>query len=229
LTWIRLLYLYPTTITDDILDAMAACDKVCKYVDLPLQHAADDVLRRMKRPGTAAGYQRLLARIRERVPGVSLRTTFIVGFPGENRRGVRRALRVRPRVDSTTPGSSPTHTKKHHAHDLANDVPASPSRRSAKQADGRTETHRGQGPARPYGLVRVMVDGPSPEHDLVWRGRSAGMLPTSRSRLLFTDADPEAFRPGLLLEAENRPVPADYDLVVRPVAPASPCRSKFPV
>src|SRR5688500_7783614 len=55
--WIRLLYLYPTTITDQILDAMAECDKVCKYIDLPLQHAADDVMRRMKRPGTGSIYR----------------------------------------------------------------------------------------------------------------------------------------------------------------------------
>ena len=83
LSWIRLLYLYPTTITDDVLDAMAECDKVCKYIDLPLQHASADVLRRMRRPGNREAYDKLLARIRARVPGVTLRTTFIVGFPGE--------------------------------------------------------------------------------------------------------------------------------------------------
>src|SRR4029077_4700344 len=83
LEWIRLLYLYPTTIDDERLAAMAECEKVCKYIDLPLQHASDDVLRRMKRPGTGRSYDRLLANIRQRVPGVSLRTTFIVGFPGE--------------------------------------------------------------------------------------------------------------------------------------------------
>ena len=81
--WIRMLYLYPTTIGDDVLDAMAELDKVCRYVDLPLQHAADAVLKRMKRPGTRASYERLLDRIRTRVPGVTLRTTFIVGYPGE--------------------------------------------------------------------------------------------------------------------------------------------------
>src|SRR6188474_3051064 len=83
LEWIRMLYLYPTTITDDVLGAMAESSKVCKYVDLPLQHASDPVLKRMKRPGTRATYERLLDRIRTRVPGVTLRTTFIVGFPGE--------------------------------------------------------------------------------------------------------------------------------------------------
>ena len=83
LEWIRMLYLYPTTITDDVLAAMAECDKVCKYVDLPLQHASADVLKRMRRPGNRQTYDKLLARIRDRVPGVTLRTTFIVGFPGE--------------------------------------------------------------------------------------------------------------------------------------------------
>jgi ribosomal protein S12 methylthiotransferase len=81
LGWIRMLYLYPTTITDDILDAMADSEKVCKYIDLPLQHASDAVLKRMKRPGTAATYHALLDRIRRRLPSVALRTTFIVGFP----------------------------------------------------------------------------------------------------------------------------------------------------
>src|SRR5438128_4325789 len=83
LEWIRLLYLYPTTIDDATLAAMAECDKVCRYIDLPLQHASNAVLQRMKRPGTRQAYDRLLRHIRTRVPGVALRTTFIVGFPGE--------------------------------------------------------------------------------------------------------------------------------------------------
>src|SRR5213593_3831718 len=83
LEWIRLLYLYPTTIDDDTLATMAECEKICKYIDLPLQHASNPVLKRMKRPGTRHAYDTLLSRIRARVPGVALRTTFIVGFPGE--------------------------------------------------------------------------------------------------------------------------------------------------
>src|SRR4029079_7375164 len=65
LEWIRLLYLYPTTIDDVTLAAMAECDKVCKYIDLPLQHASNPVLRRMKRPGTRQSYDKLLAGIRQ--------------------------------------------------------------------------------------------------------------------------------------------------------------------
>ena len=83
LEWIRLLYLYPTTIDDATLDAMAECDKVCKYIDLPLQHASNPVLKRMKRPGTRQKYDRLLDQHPRTRAGVALRTTFIVGFPGE--------------------------------------------------------------------------------------------------------------------------------------------------
>src|SRR5258708_675053 len=83
LEWIRMLYLYPTTITDDVLGAMADCEKGCKYVDLPLQHASAGVLKRRRRPGQRPTCDKLLARVRVRVPGVTLRTTFIVGFPGE--------------------------------------------------------------------------------------------------------------------------------------------------
>src|SRR5262249_18602875 len=74
LGWIRLLYLSPTTIDAATLEAVAECEKVCKYIDLPLQHASDPVLKRMKRPGTRKGYDSLLGTIRERVPGVALRT-----------------------------------------------------------------------------------------------------------------------------------------------------------
>src|SRR5262249_5121969 len=83
LEWIRLLYLYPTTIDEETLAVMAECQKVCKYIDLPLQHASNAMLKRMKRPGTRQIYDALLTRIRARVPDVALRTTFIVGFPGE--------------------------------------------------------------------------------------------------------------------------------------------------
>ena len=95
--WIRLLYLYPTTIDAGMIDAMAECDKVVKYIDLPLQHASDAVLKRMRRPGTRKSYETLLDNIRTRIPDVSLRTTFIVGFPGETEADFERAERLRHR------------------------------------------------------------------------------------------------------------------------------------
>lgn len=80
LRWIRLLYAYPSTVTDELLSVMRDEEKVCRYLDMPLQHASPAVLRRMRRP---ARVRPLLERITARVPGIALRTTFIVGFPGE--------------------------------------------------------------------------------------------------------------------------------------------------
>jgi ribosomal protein S12 methylthiotransferase len=84
LDWIRLLYVYPSAVSDELIDALAAAKRVLPYVDVPLQHASDRVLERMKRGTTASRQRRLVARLRERIPGVTLRTTFIVGFPGES-------------------------------------------------------------------------------------------------------------------------------------------------
>ena len=81
--WIRLLYLYPATIDGELIDAMARLPKVCKYMDMPLQHAHPDVLRAMLRPSNGERYLEILAEFRERIPGITMRSTFITGFPGE--------------------------------------------------------------------------------------------------------------------------------------------------
>ncbi|MBF0327822.1 MAG: 30S ribosomal protein S12 methylthiotransferase RimO [Nitrospirae bacterium] len=81
--YIRLLYLYPTEITDELLQLIAASDKIQNYLDIPLQHSEDKMLRLMGRRGTRKDYLKLMRRIRKIIPGVALRTTFIVGFPGE--------------------------------------------------------------------------------------------------------------------------------------------------
>ena len=179
LEWIRMLYLYPTTIGDDVLEAMAESEKVCRYIDLPLQHASDPVLKRMKRPGTRASYERLLNRIRERVPGVTLRTTFIVGFPGETAEDY---AELQSFVKATAFDHVGVFTYSHEegtsAHALQDDVPAVLKRkrqagvmRLQKQVVQRA--HR----ARIGQQVRVLVDGPSADHDLVLRGRLEGQAP----------------------------------------------------
>jgi ribosomal protein S12 methylthiotransferase len=82
LKWIRLLYCYPSYFSEELIDAIAGIDKVCKYIDIPLQHLSSSVLARMRRPG-GAGTVALLKKLRERIPNLTLRTTFISGFPGE--------------------------------------------------------------------------------------------------------------------------------------------------
>lgn len=81
--WIRLLYLYPATVDSELIDAMAALPKVCKYMDMPLQHAHPEVLRKMLRPSNGERYLEIIEDFRRRVPGITMRSTFIVGFPGE--------------------------------------------------------------------------------------------------------------------------------------------------
>lgn len=81
--WIRVMYLYPNNFTDELIEAFATLDKVCKYIDIPLQHASDRLLDSMNRYDTRAQVETLLEKLRTRIPSITIRTTFIVGFPGE--------------------------------------------------------------------------------------------------------------------------------------------------
>ena len=221
LTWIRLLYLYPTTITDDVLDAMAECGKVCRYVDLPLQHASADVLKRMRRPGNRRTYDRLLARIRRRVPGVTLRTTFIVGFPGETDADFAEleSFVADTRFDHVGVFTY-SHEEGTRAHALADDVPARTKRRrrEALMARQRRIVAAAQ-QARRGDELDVLIDGPSPEHPLVLQGRTEGQAPDIDAVVYLTECDLELYHPGDLIRV--RLVDArGYDLVAAPAAAA---------
>ncbi len=203
LAWIRLLYLYPTTITDDVLDAMAECEKVCKYIDLPLQHASADVLRRMRRPGNRDAYDKLLARIRTRVPGVTLRTTFIVGFPGETEQDFQDLLVfVRDTGFDHVGVFTYSHEEDTRAFVMEDDVPADvkAERRDAVMSlqrsivEGRLASRIGE-------RVRVLVDGPSPESELVLTGRLEGQAPDIDSLVYLDGCDPSDYKPGDLVDA----------------------------
>ena len=86
---IRLLYCYPDVIGDELIEEIASNDKVIKYIDIPLQHADDSVLKRMNRKGTRAEYLALIGKLREKIPGIAIRSTFIAGFPGETEENFR--------------------------------------------------------------------------------------------------------------------------------------------
>lgn len=83
LKWIRILYAYPERVTDELIDVIAKQEKVVKYLDIPLQHCDGALLKKMNRPGDEESYRALVGKLRERIPGITLRTTFITGFPGE--------------------------------------------------------------------------------------------------------------------------------------------------
>ena len=220
LEWIRMLYLYPTTIGDDVLDAMAESAKVCKYIDLPLQHASDAVLKRMKRPGTRAGYERLLDRIRQRVPGVTLRTTFIVGFPGETDADFAGLQSFVSAVGFDHVGVfTYSHEEGTTAHALADDVPARVKRRRQSQLMSLQKRLVRRAQRERVGReVRLLVDGPASEHDLVLRARLEGQAPEIDPCVYLTECDPSEIPTGGFITAEivgSR----DYDLVARPQAP----------
>jgi ribosomal protein S12 methylthiotransferase len=219
LEWIRLLYLYPTTITDDVLAAMADCAKVCRYIDLPLQHASADVLKRMRRPGNRKTYDTLLARIRDRVPGVTVRTTFIVGFPGETE---AEFAELEGFVEDTGFDHIGVFTYSHEegtrAFAVTDDVPAATKRkrrdrimrRQQRIVEARQQSRIGTD-------VAVLVDGPSAEHELVLQGRLEGQAPDIDPVVYLTDCDPSVFGRGDLIRA--RIVGAQgYDLLATPAA-----------
>jgi len=219
LEWIRLLYLYPTTIDEPTLAAMAECEKVCKYIDLPLQHASNDVLRRMKRPGTRQAYDRLLARIRERVPGVALRTTFIVGFPGETDADVDELRSfVADHAFDHVGVFTYSHEEGTSAYELDDDVPKrTKDARRARVMALQQELVAARLRERVGTRARVLVDGPSADHDLVLKARLATQAPDIDASVFLTECDPSAYRAGDFVDVEIVET-AGYDLIGRPSA-----------
>lgn len=218
LAWIRLLYLYPTTVTADTLDAMAECEKVCRYVDMPLQHASDALLKRMRRPGSRASYTRLLNMMRERMPDVTLRTTFITGFPGETDDDVEALLGFVKEIEFDHVGVfTYSHEEGTAAAALVDDVPAAVKRRrQAKVMRAQRRIVERRQRRRVGQRVQVMVDGPSSEHELVWQGRLAGQAPDIDPVVYLSDCDVSDLSPGVFLEGEVIDA-RGYDLVVRPL------------
>ncbi|MGC8871020.1 MAG: 30S ribosomal protein S12 methylthiotransferase RimO [Brevinematia bacterium] len=122
--WIRLHYLYPTEVSEELIDTIAGIDKVCKYVDMPLQHASNKILRSMKRGGTKENYIELINRIKERIKDVALRTTFIVGYPGETREDFKELLDFVKEISFTWVGVfTYSHEEGTSAYSLEDNVP----------------------------------------------------------------------------------------------------------
>ena len=216
--WIRLLYLYPTTINDEVIDAIADLDKVVKYIDLPLQHASDAVLKRMKRPGTRKSYVRLLDNIRARIPNVALRTTFIVGFPGETAEDFAELEGFIAEIGFDHVGVfTYSHEEGTSAHELADDVPAATKKKRQNALMARQKKIVAARQKRRLGEhTRLVVDGPSPEHELVMQGRLPGQAPEIDPVVYLTDCDPSAFPRGAFVDVEI--VGAEgYDLIARPL------------
>jgi ribosomal protein S12 methylthiotransferase len=221
--WVRLLYLYPDELDDALLELLAGHPNVLPYIDMPMQHASDAVLRRMKRGHSKPRLRKTIERLRQRVPGLTLRTAFIVGFPGETEHDfeelvefVRWARFDRLGVFRYSDEDSAS------SFGLQDKVTA---------RDSYNRARRLMAVQRPIALkanqamvgssVQVLVEGASQEHELVVVGRHAGQAPDIDGQVWFTNSD---VAPGQLWNA--RVVQAtDYDLVVEtegePLAKAS--------
>jgi len=215
--WVRVMYTYPTHISDAFLDVLATEPKAVKYLDMPLQHASQNVLKLMKRGGNRPSLERLIKRVRDRVPGIAVRTTFITGFPGETEEDFEELLAFVRNVQFDRVGvftySDEEGTP---AFDLPNKINAKiAERRRARLMKEQARISRKRNKARIGETVRVLFEGESNESDLLWQGRMEAQAPDIDGCVLINDA-PESFEPlpgqvvNVLITTAQ-----EYDLVAR--------------
>ena len=215
--WVRVMYTYPTHISDAFLDVLAEEPKAVKYLDMPLQHASQNVLKLMKRGGNRASLERLIARVRERVPGIAVRTTFITGFPGETEADFEELLQFVRNVEFDRVG---VFTYSDEEGTGAFELPNKVDPKIAKQRRTRLMKEQAKIAKRKHRAmigkeVRVIFEGESNESELLWQGRMETQAPDIDGCILINDA-PEDFEPMpgklvnvLITEAQ------EYDLVGR--------------
>lgn len=195
--WFRVLYAYPNRITDAFVDALGSCRRVARYLDMPLQHADGEMLRTMRRGGGRDSHLRLIDRLRRGVPGIALRTTFIVGFPGETDAQFGTLCRFVAEAEFDHVGVfTYSGEKGTAAAALPDDVP--PEVKEERRAALMT-LQEGIAARRNRALVGrtldVLVEGPHPESDLMLQGRTESQAPEIDGRVILTDA-PGPLRPG---------------------------------
>ena len=210
--WVRLLYLYPDELDDSLVELLSGHPNVLPYVDMPMQHASDSVLKRMRRGHSQARLRKTIDRLRSRVSGLTLRTAFIVGFPGETERDFEQLLGFVQWARFDRLGVFRFSDEDSAAsYAMKDKVPARVSynrwRRlmSAQRPIARAANHALVG-----ATVEVLVEGPSEEHELVMTGRHAGQAPDIDGQVWFTDSEVAA---GELWKAKVVRA-TDYDLVV---------------
>jgi len=220
LRWIRFLYAYPNKVTQRLLDTMARHDNICKYLDVPLQHAAPNVLKRMKRGGGAEIFLKMIERARATMPEIALRTSFIAGFPGETEEdfALLQGFVQEARFDwlgvfeySDEEGSAAYH--------LDGKVPKRTiSMRQRKLMREQLQISRKVRAAQVGQTFDVLVEGESEETPLLWQGRTAMHAPEIDGKILINDFGPhETLQAGSFHRCEVTEA-HDYDLVARVMA-----------
>ena len=218
--WVRVMYTYPTHISDAFLDVLAEEPKAVKYLDMPLQHASQIVLKLMKRGGNRKSLERLIERVRQRVPGIAVRTTFISGFPGETEDDFKELMSFIKNVEFDRVGvftySDEEGTP---AFALAEKVPhrIAARRRNALMKE-QAKISRRKNKARVGEVVPVLFEGESKESELLWQGRMETQAPDIDGCVLINDV-PDGMVPaaGELVSVEITEG-HEYDLVGRIVS-----------
>jgi len=215
--WVRVMYTYPTHISDAFLDVLAEEPKAVKYLDMPLQHASQNVLKLMKRGGNRGSLERLIERVRTRVPGIAVRTTFITGFPGETEADCKELMMFVKNVEFDRVGMF-TYSDEEGtpAFDLPNKVDAKvATRRRDQLMKAQSKIAKRKHKALIGKTVRVMFEGESNESELLWQGRMETQAPDIDGCVLINDA-PEGSMPqaGDLIDVQIEEA-HEYDLIGR--------------
>ena len=217
LRWIRFLYAYPNKITGRLLETIAAHEKICSYVDVPLQHASASVLKRMKRGGSADVFLRSIGKMRRTIPGVTLRTSFIVGFPGETEKEFEELCDFVSEAQLDWMGAfaysdqdgaeafglshklSPREIERRRKHLMK--IQQRISKKKKKALVGRE--------------FNLLLEGPSEESELLLEGRTAMHAPEIDGKVFINDV-PESLRPeaGQFYRCEITEA-HDYDLIAK--------------
>jgi ribosomal protein S12 methylthiotransferase len=221
--WVRFLYAYPNKVTQRLLDTVAAHAALVKYLDMPLQHSSAHVLRRMKRGGSGAIFLKLLERVRRTIPGAAIRTSFIVGFPGETDADFRELCDFVEAARFDNLGVF-----------LYSDEDSSASYPLDGKVDGRTAQNRKRrlmaiqrriARARNRAMVGsgqpVLVEGPSGETPLLWQARLATQAPDIDGVVLINDYEGAEPRPGEIRRLRITEA-HDYDVVGTLLPPSEP-------
>jgi ribosomal protein S12 methylthiotransferase len=220
LKWLRFLYAYPNKITGRLLDTMARHETICKYLDMPLQHASAPVLKSMRRGGNADIFLKTIERVRKTVPGVAIRSTFITGFPGETvaDHAVLGDFIRAAQLDwlgvfgySDEEGSGAFH--------LGGKVPARTIEARRRSLMRLQQSISRKSRAALIGRrFDLLVEGPSEETPLLWEGRTQHQAPEIDGQVYINDFGPfEQLHPGQFYQCEITES-QDYDLVGKIIA-----------
>lgn len=213
-TWVRFLYAYPNRVTQELLETMAAHERLCKYIDIPLQHASGSVLKRMKRGANGDLFLKLLERMRKTIPGVTIRTSMIVGFPGETEADFEELCQFIEAAQVDNLGvfrySDEDTSQSYHLDGKVDKRTIYNRQRRLMALQRKISAKRNK---RFVGTeLSVLVEGPSAETDLLWEGRSMGQAPEIDGVIYLNDFNETEVRPGQIRRVRITES-HDYDLV----------------